>query len=70
MTVPFSGPFSGDLTSLSVGQQFSVAPDVSWVEVYTTGTAGPFAYTQSKTCTIPSVIEFFPSGGEWAAVCA
>ena len=70
VTVPFSGPFSGDLTSLSVGQQFSVAPDVSWVEVYTTGTAGPFAYTQSKTCTIPSVIEFFPSGGEWAAVCA
>ncbi len=70
VTVPFNGPFSGDLTTLAVGQQFSVQPDVSWVEVYPSSTAGPFTYTTVKTCTIPSVIVAFPSGGQWAAVCS
>src|SRR6266705_6351671 len=66
MTVPFNGPLSGDLTTLTAGQEFSVQPDVSWVEVYPSSTAGPFTYTTVKTCTIPSVIVAFPSGGPWA----
>jgi len=70
MTVPFNGPLSGDLTTLTVGQEFSVHPNVSWVEVYASSTAGPFTYTLAKTCTIPSTIVAFPSGGQWVAVCA
>src|SRR6266566_2012645 len=70
VSVPFKGSFSGDLTSLSVGQQFSVTPTVSWMEVYSTGNVGPFSYTQPKTCTIPSVIVPSPVGGQWVAICA
>ena len=70
VSVPFKGSFSGDLSSLSVGQQFSVTPIVSWMEVYSTGNVGPFSYTQPKTCTIPSVIVPSPVGGQWVAICA
>ncbi len=70
VTVPFNGPFSGDLTTLTAGQEFSVQPNVSWVEVYESGTAGPFTYTFAKTCTIPSTIVAFPSGGQWVAICS
>ncbi len=70
VSIPFKGSFSGDLTSLSVGQQFSVTPTVSWMEVYSTGDVGPFSYIQPKTCTIPSVIEPSPVGGQWVAICA
>ena len=70
MTVPFNGPLSGDLTTLTAGQEFSVQPSISWVEVYASGTAGPFTYTLAKTCTIPSTIVAFPSGGQWIAICS
>ena len=70
VSVPFKGTFSGDLTSLSVGQQFSVTPTVSWMEVYATGDVGPFSYTQPKTCTIPDVVLTSPEGGEWVAICS
>ena len=70
VSIPFKGSFSGDLTSLSVGQQFSVTPIVSWMEVYSTGNVGPFSYTQPKTCTIPAVIVPSPVGGQLVAICA
>ncbi len=70
LNIQFSGPFSGDLTSLASGQQFSVAPSISWFGLEPSGVVGPFSYTQSKTCTIPSSIVVNPLGGEWSTVCA
>ena len=66
--IQFSGPFSGDLTTLASGQTFTVAPDFSWSEMPPSGMVGPFLYNQAKDCTIPSTINPSPLGGQWAGV--
>ena len=68
--IQFSGPFSGDLTTLASGQTFTVAPDFSWSEMPPSGMVGPFLYNQAKDCTIPSTINPSPLGGQWAVLCS
>jgi len=68
--IQFSGPFSGDPTTLAPGQTFTVTPDFSWSEMPPSGTVGPFSYTQAKDCTIPSSIDPLPLGGQWAVLCS
>ncbi len=67
--IEFSGPFSGDLTTLASEQTFSVTPKLLWIEMPPSGTTGPFDYTVAKTCTIPSAIETMPTDGEWSVLC-
>src|SRR2546428_3000841 len=68
--IQFSGPFSGDLTTLLPGQTFTVTPNFSWSEMPPSGTVGAFSYTQAKDCTIPSSIDPLPLGGQWAVLCS
>jgi hypothetical protein len=51
VTVPFSGPFAGNVMLLKMGDSFRITPLISW-----TSADGSFSYSQVKTCTGPATL--------------
>jgi len=67
VNAPFSGPFSGNVLRLSLGDSFLVTPLITWITVLASGSlAGPFTYDQMKICSgsVPS-----PSNQYWSTFC-
>ncbi len=65
VTVPFSGPFSGNILLLNMGDSFLVTPLITWFTVLSSGSLqGPFTYAQVKICSGPGPV---PSSPYWVS---
>jgi len=65
VNAPFSGPFSGNVLSLSLSDSFLVTPSITWLTVLSSGSlAGPFTYAQAKVCSGPGPA---PSSAYWVS---
>ncbi len=65
VTVPFSGPFSGNVLLLNMGDSFLVTPLITWFTVLSSGSLqGPFTYAQVKICSGPGPV---PSSPYWVS---
>ena len=54
VNAPFSGPYSGNVLSLTLGDSFLVTPSITWSTVLSSGSLeGPFTYDQAKVCSGP-----------------
>jgi len=54
VTVSFSGPFSGNVLSLTMSDSFRIAPMITWFSAPASGSPlGPFTYSQVKICSGP-----------------
>jgi hypothetical protein len=52
VSVGFSVPFTGSVTSLGWGEAFDVVASLTWMQ----GTAGPYTYSSERVCT-PTVAD-------------
>src|SRR2546427_10215629 len=62
--IQFSGPFSGDVTTLASRQTFTVAPDFSWAQMPPPGMVGPVLYHPAEDFTNPRPIHPPPPRGQ------
>ncbi len=53
ITVPFSGPFAGNILNLRMDDSFLVSPSITWFGVTSSSVDGPFTYSQAKICSGP-----------------